>query len=93
MKLWICMDGVKTWLLCHVIGSMAPGAVFSLNPVFHGTNVLSVLPDGSYNCDAPAGTNGAYQQFIAAGDFILITPDQPPVKPTSLVFGFKWVAA
>jgi hypothetical protein len=86
-KLWLCIDGVKTWLLCTVVPTATAGLVtFTLD--FYSNGTLTIGPTGTWTA-APA-TGGSDQVFLLQGDFALITPVQP-TGPNSQVFGYKTV--
>lgn len=86
MKIYLFTDGLKTVLICNVIGAMT--GPFQLNPVLWGTDVLSIQADGSIQ-HRPQGTNGAFETFVATANFCYITPVQPPTA-TSVNYGFKF---
>jgi hypothetical protein len=87
MKFWICIDGVKEWLLGTQVASAVAGlCTFTLD--FYSNQTLTIAADGSWS--ATAGTGSTQQVFLVQADFALITPVQP-VSPTSRVWGFKLV--
>jgi len=89
MKIIVCIDGLKQWLMCNVIGSF--DGTFTLNPVNWGTDVLSIQPDGTIQ-HRGSGTNGPYEQFHVTDDFVFVNPDSTK-SPNNCEYGFKFVGS
>lgn len=89
MTIRVCIDGLKQWLVCNVIGPF--DGTFTLNPTSWGTDVLSIQPNGNVE-HRPAGTNGPYEQFTVGDDFVYVNPNSN-LSPNECEYGYKFVGA
>lgn len=85
-QLYVIIDAAKTIILCNIVGKT--DNYINLNPVGHGTDLLSVGADGTVSY-VPQVTQNPTVQFVIHQDWIVITPIWPD---QTKMYGFKFIS-